>query len=79
MVLLNRLGLQVPAGFVVTTESCMEFFHARNELGEDLIQEYTRNMHELERKTGHLFGEADDKTFPLFVSIRASEVDHLPG
>jgi phosphoenolpyruvate synthase/pyruvate phosphate dikinase len=55
-----RLGLPVPAGFVITTETCIDFFHEDDKvgtfstkaLGSSLIEQYTKAIHELGE---HLF------------------------
>lgn len=63
-----HLKLPVPPGFVITTESCLEYFHHQQEmttketkvvenyLPQHFIEEYTRAVHELERQSGRKFG-----------------------
>ena len=64
-----RLGLPVPAGFVITTEAALEYFDARKIFPESLKGEYMKGVHELERSSGRVFGGID--SFPLLVSVRA--------
>jgi hypothetical protein len=51
----DRMKLPVPPGFVITTETCLEYFHGHRQITPQLIEEYTRAVHELERQTGRKF------------------------
>lgn len=61
-----RLGLPVPPGFIITTETCVDFFNNNNnknnklsqnsKLSQTLINQYTKAVHELEKQSGKTFG-----------------------
>jgi pyruvate,orthophosphate dikinase len=49
------MSLQVPSGFIVTTETCLEYFSNQKQMSTQLVNEYTHAVHEIEKKTGRLF------------------------
>ena len=51
----HRMKLPVPAGFIVTTETCLEYYHNNVQMSTQLVEEYTHAVHELEKQTGRLF------------------------
>lgn len=75
LVLLHRLGLPVPAGFVVTTEGCRAFLRD-GRLPEGLRDELATAVAELERSTGRTFGGPHK---PLAVSVRSGASVSMPG
>ncbi|XVQ06294.1 pyruvate, phosphate dikinase [Spirillospora sp. CA-255316] len=72
---LHRLGLPVPAGFVVTTEACRAFL-SEGRLPAGLDAELATAMSELETATGRRFG--GERT-PLAVSVRSGAGVSMPG
>ncbi|MBI1950513.1 MAG: pyruvate, phosphate dikinase [Acidobacteria bacterium] len=74
---MTRIGLPVPAGFVISTEAC-EIYLTRG--GEALRRaiggELARNLARLERATGRRFGDGRD---PLLVSVRSGAARSMPG
>ncbi|MDO0931177.1 pyruvate, phosphate dikinase [Streptomyces sp. DG2A-72] len=75
LVLLHRLGLPVPAGFVITTEACRAFLRA-GRLPEGLDDELATAMADLERSTERSFGGPQK---PLAVSVRSGAGVSMPG
>ncbi|GAB2884503.1 hypothetical protein GCM10022245_19980 [Streptomyces mayteni] len=75
LVTLRRLGLPVPAGFVVTTEACLAF-RRTGRLPAGLDDELASAMGELEAATGRGFGAARK---PLAVSVRSGASVSMPG
>nr|WP_201762111.1 pyruvate, phosphate dikinase [Nonomuraea sp. K271] len=75
LVALHRLGLPVPAGFVVTVEACREFMRA-GRLPGGLDEELTIAMAGLEAATGRRFGGTRT---PLTVSVRSGASVSMPG
>ncbi|MFE2044413.1 pyruvate, phosphate dikinase [Streptomyces sp. NPDC059477] len=75
LVLLHRLGLRVPPGFVVTTGACRAFLRA-GRLPEGLDTELTAAIAGLERSTGRVFG---GPRTPLAVSVRSGAGVSMPG
>ncbi|AXG79148.1 pyruvate, phosphate dikinase [Streptomyces paludis] len=75
LVLLHRLGLRVPDGFVVTTEACRAFLRD-GRLPDGLDAELTAAVAGLERSTGRVFGGSRK---PLAVSVRSGARVSMPG
>lgn len=75
LVVLHRLGLPVPAGFVVTTGACRAFLHSGH-LPDGLLDEMTIAVEGLELATGRTFGGARR---PLVVSVRSGAAAPMPG
>jgi pyruvate,orthophosphate dikinase len=72
---MTRLGLNVPPGFTVTTEACLEFLE-RGRLPDSLMDEVLANLRRLEQATGKVFGGDDN---PLLVSVRSGSAISMPG
>ncbi|WP_066942077.1 pyruvate, phosphate dikinase [Microtetraspora fusca] len=75
LVLLHRLGLPVPAGFVVTTPACREFLRTGS-FPAGLAEELRTATADLETRTGRRFGGGDR---PLAVSVRSGAGVSMPG
>ncbi|MGW0762353.1 pyruvate, phosphate dikinase [Streptomyces sp. NPDC002814] len=75
LVVLHRLGLPVPAGFVITTEACRVFLRT-GRLPEGLDDELATAMADLELATGRCFGKPQK---PLAVSVRSGAGVSMPG
>jgi pyruvate,orthophosphate dikinase len=72
---MTQIGLNVPPGFVVTTEACLAYLE-HDKLPEGLMDEIRHHMAAVERKTGKKFGSADN---PLLVSVRSGSAMSMPG
>ena len=74
---MTNLGLPVPPGFTITTESCIEYlespFFFESSLKEDVLKAIT----ELEEKTGKYFSGNDSAL--LLVSVRSGAKFSMPG
>jgi pyruvate,orthophosphate dikinase len=74
---MTQIGLNVPPGFVVTTEACLTYLAtADRALPAGLIDQVHANMEQLEKSTGKKFG---DKNNPLLVSVRSGSAMSMPG
>lgn len=76
LAVMKNLGLNVPDGFVVSTEACLDFNKNKNKLSESAIEQIWKNLEELENKSGQKFGS---KTNPLLVSVRSGARVSMPG
>ncbi len=77
LVEMTRIGLPVPAGFVISTEACDLYLKRGGEaLRRALGRELARNIARLERVVGRRFGDARD---PLLVSVRSGAARSMPG
>ncbi len=72
---MTQIGLNVPPGFVITTEACLSYLDA-NRLPEGLMDEVHAQMKTLEDDTGKGFGHAKK---PLLVSVRSGSAMSMPG
>ena len=64
---MTQIGLNVPPGFVITTEACLEYLDV-NDLPADLFDAVGEEIAALEKVTGKGFGNAEN---PLLVSVRS--------
>src|SRR5205085_5013596 len=54
---MTRLGIPVPPGFTITTETCEEWTRAGKRLPEALLPELEAALDRLERSSGKTFGQ----------------------
>ncbi|SCZ57866.1 pyruvate, phosphate dikinase [Thiohalomonas denitrificans] len=74
---MTQIGLNVPPGFVITTQACLDYLaHAERQLPEGLPDEIRTHIRSLEQQTGKVFGGADN---PLLVSVRSGSAMSMPG
>lgn len=73
---MTSIGLPVPPGFTITTESCAEYNDVGAKLLDQLMDEVQQSMAMLEQETGKRFGSKDD---PLLVSVRSGAAVSMPG
>jgi pyruvate,orthophosphate dikinase len=73
---MTNLGIPVPPGFTITTETCREFYSIGEKWPSGLEQQILENMKKLEEATGKKFGSKDN---PLLVSVRSGASVSLPG
>ena len=71
-----RLGLPVPAGFVITTEACLEYVDRGRKLPDGLWDGIRKHLGEIEEAVGRRFGNAGN---PLLVSVRSGSKFSMPG
>jgi len=74
---MTRMGLNVPPGFVISTEACLAYLsHEDSVLPEDLLAQVKANITRIEAATGKKFGDAVN---PLLVSVRSGSALSMPG
>lgn len=74
---MTQIGLNVPPGFVITTETCLTYLAtAQRALPEGLMEEVRLNIQKIERQTGKVFGDINN---PLLVSVRSGSAMSMPG
>ena len=71
-----RLELPIPPGFVVTTETCLDYFALGQQFPPGLWEGIQENVHLLEDAMGRRFGSS---TNPLLVSVRSGAKISMPG
>ena len=72
---MTQIGINVPPGFVITTEACLEYLKA-NTLPADLMAEVKKQIERMEKATGRGFGKGRN---PLLVSVRSGSAMSMPG
>jgi pyruvate,orthophosphate dikinase len=74
---MTQIGLNVPPGFVISTEACLSYLDsdARN-LPAGVMDEVRARMRAIEDKTGKTFGGGEN---PLLVSVRSGSAMSMPG
>jgi len=72
---MTQIGINVPPGFVITTEACLEYLDG-NTLPAKLMDEVHAQLAALEKATGKTFGKGPE---PLLVSVRSGSALSMPG
>ena len=73
---MTNLGLPVPPGLTITTETCMDYINNGNKMPAGLMDEVKVALKEVEAQKGQKFGDA---TNPLLVSVRSGARVSMPG
>src|ERR1700752_4897866 len=73
---MTRIGLPVPAGFTITTETCDYYFKHDQKYPSSLRDEGRKKVARLEKVTKKKLGDAKD---PLLVSVRSGSARSMPG
>mgnify|MGYP001817359739 FL=1 len=72
---MTQIGLNVPPGFVITTEACLDYLEGDG-LPDGLLDQVREQISRLEEATGKSFGAGPD---PLLVSVRSGSALSMPG
>ena len=72
---MTSIGLPVPPGFTITTDTCGEYA-AKDKLPAGLMDEVDKSVRKLEKELGKRFGS---KSNPLLVSVRSGAAVSMPG
>lgn len=70
------LGLPVPAGLTITTDTCTEYYENNCELPDGLMEDVWDAMKNIENIMGMKYGDAEN---PLLVSCRSGARKSMPG
>ncbi len=73
---MTNIGLNVPPGFTISTEACIEYYNREKEIWDELHRQMDEKLLELEKESGKTFGEGKN---PLLVSVRSGSVFSMPG
>lgn len=74
---MTQIGLNVPPGFVISTEACLTYLADTNrKLPLGVMQQVKENLIEVEHLTGKKFGNPEN---PLLVSVRSGSALSMPG
>ena len=70
------IGLPVPPGFTITTDTCAAYYDCGGKLPKGLMDDVCKNITMLEKELGKKFGSI---TNPLLVSVRSGAAVSMPG
>lgn len=74
---MTQIGLNVPLGFVISTEACLTYLNnPEDALPDGLMDEVRKQIKTMERTTGKIFGDPEN---PLLVSVRSGSALSMPG
>jgi len=72
---MTQIGINVPPGFVITTEACLDYLQG-NDLPDGLLAAVRKEIGKLEAATDKTFGTGPN---PLLVSVRSGSALSMPG
>ncbi len=72
---MTQIGLNVPPGFVITTQACLDYLE-NYQLPDGLLRDVKDHILEVEALTGKQFGGEHN---PLLVSVRSGSAISMPG
>ena len=73
---MTRIGLPVPAGFTISTETCDYFYKNGKKYPSELKKQVVDNVAKLEKAAGKKLGDPKN---PLLVSVRSGSARSMPG
>ncbi|HRC06991.1 MAG TPA: pyruvate, phosphate dikinase [Miltoncostaeales bacterium] len=73
---MTKLGLPVPQGFTITTETCLDYLKGGHTSPDGLRDEVTEHLARLEAFAQKTLGDSDN---PLLVSVRSGAKFSMPG
>ncbi|HYM15454.1 MAG TPA: putative PEP-binding protein [Dehalococcoidia bacterium] len=73
---MTNLGIPVPPGFTITTETCNEYTRLGMQLPDGLLDQVHQALAVVETAAGKRFGDAES---PLLVSVRSGAKFSMPG
>ena len=73
---MTSIGLPVPPGFTITTETCADYNQGGQKLPSGLMDEVQDHLHRVEKATGKKFGDPEN---PLLLSVRSGAKVSMPG
>ena len=73
---MTNLGMPIPQGFTVTTESCNKYYADGEKISEEIINQIENALKILENKTGKELGSIKN---PLLISVRSGARASMPG
>ena len=73
---MSKLGLPVPPGFTITTDVCNQFYKNDKKFPEDLYDQVSRAINQIEELVKNQFGSNQN---PLLVSVRSGARSSMPG
>jgi pyruvate,orthophosphate dikinase len=74
---MTQIGINVPPGFVISTQACLSYLDTKNQgMPDGLIEQVQQQIKKLEQATGKGFGDPDNM---LLLSVRSGSAMSMPG
>lgn len=74
---MTQIGINVPPGFVISTQACLTYLETKDQdIADGLIEQVHEQIKNLEQATGKGFGDADNM---LLLSVRSGSAMSMPG
>ena len=73
---MTAAGINIPAGFTVTTEACNLYYESGKIIPDYVWEDVVKHLHEIEKIDNKEFG---GKGMPLLVSVRSGARQSMPG
>ncbi len=73
---MTKIGLPVPPGFTITTESCIDYYENNKTIKQEIINQIEEKLSSLEKDLNKQLGSEEN---PLLVSVRSGAVISMPG
>ncbi len=73
---MTAAGINIPAGFTVTTEACNLYYESGKKIPDFVWEDVVKHLHEIEKIDNKEFG---GKGMPLLVSVRSGARQSMPG
>ena len=70
------LGLPIPSGFTITTETCDLYYQSNKTYPQIVLDQIEEELQKLEHVMEKKLGDPKD---PLLVSVRSGAADSMPG
>ena len=74
---MTAAGINIPAGFTVTTEACTLYYESGKKIPDYVWDDVVAHVHQIEKHYGKSFGGG--KGVPLLVSVRSGARMSMPG
>lgn len=71
-----NIGIPVPPGFTITSETCNYYYANSQNLPTNFIEEVRRAINKIEETLAKEFGDSEN---PLLVSVRSGSKESMPG
>ncbi|MCC2671711.1 MAG: pyruvate phosphate dikinase, partial [Armatimonadetes bacterium] len=73
---MTNIGLPVPPGFTITTETCNDYYASGKQLPEGTLEQVHAAVRDVEQQMERTFGGS---TKPLLLSVRSGAKFSMPG
>jgi len=73
---MKGLGINVPPGFTITTESCNSYYENGERIKPEILKQINEQLETLEKTIGKELGSIEN---PLLLSVRSGAVFSMPG